>query len=149
MFSHFPRPASIALLCQPLHSSPVRSLSSPESIASVLLYLPMLLSCEVVLAPRPPDRLPSANSCLRVDFFFAYLPLLTLTIFATSDLDELNTSHTLRYYTGYRLRSSDLYIVQLKVVGTAVQILASGPQLHPIFPPLIKGRESRPHGPMK
>ena len=93
----------------------------------------MLLSCEVVLAPRPPDRLPSANSCLRVRFFFAYLPLLTLTFFAISDLDELNTSHTLRYYTGYRLRSSNLYIVRLKVVETAVQILALGPQRIPFF----------------
>ena len=80
VFSRFPRPASIALPCQPLHSSPVRSLSSPESIAAVLSYLPMLLFREVVLASRPSDRLPSANSCLRIGFFF---------IFASSHLDNL------------------------------------------------------------
>ena len=93
----------------------------------------MLLSREVVLAPRLSDRFPSADSCLRVGFFFAFLPLPTSTTLATSDRRELNTAHTLRYYTGYRLRTSDLYIIQLKVVGTAVHIFASGPQLHPIF----------------
>ena len=133
--------------CQSLHSSPVRSLSTPESIAAVLLYLPMLLPARLSWLPAGRmDYRPQIPACASV-FFFASLPLLTLTIFATSDLDELNTSHTLHYYTGYRLRSSDLYIVQLKVVGTAVQILASGPQLHPIFSPLIKVRESRPHEP--
>ena len=96
VFSRFRRPASIALLCQPLHSSPVRS--HIPGIESCCPALPaMLLFREIVLAPRPLDRHPSANPCLRVGFFFASLPLVTLTIFAASDLDELNTSQ--RYLT--------------------------------------------------
>ena len=104
VFSRFRRPASFAPLCQP-HPSPVRSLSYPESIAAVQLYLPKLLFHEVVLAPRPSDRFPSADFCLRVGFFFASFPLLNSTIFATSDRDDLNTAHTQRYYSGYRLRT--------------------------------------------
>ena len=72
--SRFRRPASIALLCQSLHSSPLRSFSSPESIAAVLLYLPMLLFREVGSTP--------VREFLLARRFF-------LRIFASSHLDNL------------------------------------------------------------
>ena len=144
--------SSTCLQCPPMSTPPLLSCTLPF-ISGTDSCCPALPAHAPFSRGRPGSSpvgsTPVRKFLLARRFFLASWPLLTLTIFATSDRSELNTAHTLRHYTGYRPRSSDLYIVQLKVVGNAVQILASGPRPHPIFPPLIKVRETRPHGPMR